>query len=264
MTAHLRALGFLAFQVVTVVPMSFLCLMMAVVPRETRYRITVAWPRMQIHAARWLLGIRWQVVGTEHLPDGPAILLSKHQSTWETLFYPAFMPRELCFVFKRELLFLPFFGWGIALLDMIHINRKRGSDAFEEVVSQGTTKLAQGRWIIMFPEGTRTRAGSQGRYKSGGARLASRTGAPVIPIAVNSGEFWPRKAFLKSPGLITVSIGPPIASDGLSADELNRRVEQWIEGEMRRISPHLYLASPHTGSDGDAGARPEPASGAPQ
>lgn len=240
MILTLRAIAFLVFQVVTVVPMSFVCLLMAVVPRATRYRITVAWPRAQIYAARWLLGIQWQLKGLENLPAGPAILLSKHQSTWETLFYPAMMPRELCFVFKRELLFLPFFGWGIALLDMIHINRQRGSDAFEQVVRQGIAKLAQGRWIIMFPEGTRTPAGSQGRYKSGGARLAIRTGAPVVPIAVNSGEFWPRKAFIKQPGLITVSIGPPIDSAGLTVEALNQQVEAWIEAEMRRLSPHLY------------------------
>ena len=166
-----RAVTFLIFQAVTVVPMAFLCLLMAPLPRPLRYRITVAWPRWQVIAARAILGIRWEIQGMSNLPDGPAILLSKHQSAWETLFYPSYMPRELCFVFKRELLWLPFFGWGIALLDMIHINRGRGADAFEHVATQGATKLAQGRWIIMFPEGTRTPVGSQGRYKSGGARL---------------------------------------------------------------------------------------------
>jgi 1-acyl-sn-glycerol-3-phosphate acyltransferase len=220
--------------------MAFLCLAVAPLPRPVRYRITIAWPRWQVVAARLILGVRWQVEGQQHLPDGPAILLSKHQSAWETLFYPSYMPRELCFVFKRELLWLPFFGWGIALLDMIHINRRKGSDAFEHVVRQGTDKLAQGRWIIMFPEGTRTIVGGQGRYKSGGARLAIRTGAPVVPIAVNSGECWPRKAFIKRPGTITVSIGPPIASEGLSAEALNQAVERWIETEMRRISPERY------------------------
>ena len=226
-----RAVTFLIFQAVTVVPMAFLCLLMAPLPRPLRYRITVAWPRWQVIAARAILGIRWEIQGISNLPDGPAILLSKHQSAWETLFYPSYMPRELCFVFKRELLWLPFFGWGIALLDMIHINRGRGADAFEHVATQGATKLAQGRWIIMFP----------GRYKSGGVRLAVRTGAPVVPIAVNSGECWPRKAFIKRPGTITVSIGPPIAPDGLSPDALNRAVEQWIESEMRRLSPERYL-----------------------
>ncbi len=236
----IRAVAFLAFQVVTVVPMAFLCLAIAPLPRPVRYRITIAWPRWQVVAARLILGIRWQVEGQQHLPDGPAVLLSKHQSAWETLFYPSYMPRELCFVFKRELLWLPFFGWGIALLDMIHINRRKGSDAFEHVVRQGTDKLAQGRWIIMFPEGTRTAVGGQGRYKSGGARLSIRTGAPVVPIAVNSGECWPRKAFIKRPGTITVSIGPPISPEGLSAEALNQAVERWIETEMRRISPQSY------------------------
>lgn len=123
------------------------------------------------------------------------------------------MPRELCYVFKRKLLFIPFFGWGIALLDMIHIDRRRGGDAFESVVRQGIRKLADGRWIVSVPEGTRT-MGSKGRYKSGGARPAIRTDAPVVPIAVNSGERWPRNAFVKSPGLVTVSMSRPIPSAG--------------------------------------------------
>ena len=238
--AAVRAVLFLLFELITVVPVAFGCLLCAPLPLHTRYRFTMIWPRLVIWGARHILGIRWQVLGYEHLPDGPAILLSKHQSSWETLFYPCLMPRELCYVFKRELLFIPFFGWGIALLDMIHIDRRRGSDAFENVVRQGLRKLADGRWIIMFPEGTRTMVGGKGRYKSGGARLAIRTGVPVVPIAVNSGERWPRNAFVKSPGLVTVSIGAPIPSEGKTPDQLNAEVEQWIETEMRRISPHVY------------------------
>ncbi len=237
-----RSALYLAFQVLTVIPYALLCLLCAPLPLHWRYRITVGWPALCVWGARVILGIRWQVRGAENLPDGPAILLSKHQSTWETLFYPSFMPRELCFVFKRELLYLPFFGWGIALLDMIHIDRRRGTDAFEQVVRQGADKLAQGRWIIMFPEGTRTPVGGQGRYKSGGSRLAVRTGTPVVPIAVDSGRCWPRKAFLKKPGLITVSIGPPIDPEGLEPDPLMRRVESWIEQEMRNLHPEAYTA----------------------
>jgi 1-acyl-sn-glycerol-3-phosphate acyltransferase len=236
----LRAVLFLVFQLVTVVPMAFGCLLCAPLPLHLRYRFTVWWPRMVIWAARVLLGIRYRVIGEENLPDAPAIILSKHQSTWETLFLVSRMPRELCFVFKRELLFLPFFGWGIWLLDMIHINRSKGTDAFEQVVQQGSRKLAEGRWLIMFPEGTRTRVGSKGRYKTGGSRFACRTGALVVPIAVNSGECWPRKAFLKTPGLITVSIGPSISPEGKTQDQLGAEVETWIEAEMRRISPHAY------------------------
>lgn len=235
-----RSALFVLFQLVTVVPYALLCLLWSPLPRPWRYRLTVGWPRLVIWGARRLVGIRHRVIGAGNLPDGPAILLSKHQSTWETLFFPTWMPRELCYVFKRELLYLPFFGWGIGLLDMIHIDRSRGNDAFEQVANQGARKLAEDRWIIIFPEGTRTRAGSQGKYKTGGARLAVRTGAPVVPIAVNSGEFWPRRTFVLRPGTITVSIGPQIASAGKTAEQLNEQVEAWIESEMRRLSPHLY------------------------
>lgn len=252
----LRASVFLVFQAITVVPVAIGCLLCAPLPLSLRYRFTIQWPRMVIWGARVILGIRHQVHGAHNLPDAPAIILSKHQSTWETLFYPTFMPRELCYVFKRELLYIPFFGWGIWLLEMIHIDRGRGADAFEQVVQQGRARLAEGRWLIMFPEGTRTGVGARGRYKSGGPRFAVRTGALVIPIAVNSGECWPRKAFLKHPGLITVSIGPPISPEGKTPEQVGREVERWIEGEMRRLSPHVYAheqprpAATNTGSDG--------------
>jgi 1-acyl-sn-glycerol-3-phosphate acyltransferase len=168
------------------------------------------------------------------------------------------MPRELCFVFKRELLYLPFFGWGIGLLSMIHIDRRRGRDAFESVVTQGVRKLAEGRWIIMFPEGTRTPVGSQGKYKSGGGRLAVRTGAPAVPIAVNSGECWPKRRFVIRPGLITVSIGKPIAVHGRDPEVVNAEVERWIEAEMRVISPHVYSG---TAAGAPALASPGPGAG---
>lgn len=253
----LRSALFLVFQIVTVVPYALCCLLLAPAPRRIRYRFTVGWPRLVVWGAKVFTGIRWQVKGAHNLPEGPAIVLAKHQSTWETLFLAAWMPREMCFVFKRELLRLPFFGWGIGLLDMIHIDRKRRMDAFEQVVEQGARKLDEGRWIILFPEGTRTPAGSQGRYRSGGARLAVRTGAPVIPIAVNSGEFWPRRAIVLRPGTITVSIGPPIPVTGRAADEVNAEVETWIEGEMRKLSPHLYPAAfvPVASASGRASAR---------
>lgn len=236
----LRSVLFVLFQVLTLVPYALLCLVWSPLPLRWRYRLTVGWPRLIIWGARTLVGIDYRVIGAHNLPDQPVVLLSKHQSTWETLFYPAYLPRELCYVFKRELLWVPFFGWGIGLLGMIHIDRRRGNDASEQVARQGARKLAEGRSIIIFPEGTRTRAGSKGRYKSGGARLAVRTGAVVIPIAVNSGEAWPRRKLVLRPGLITVSIGPAIGSAGKSAEQLIDEVEEWIESEMRRLSPHLY------------------------
>jgi 1-acyl-sn-glycerol-3-phosphate acyltransferase len=231
----LRSVLFLLFQAVTVVPYGILCLLMAPLPLHVRYRVTTGWPRIVLWAARVICGIRWQVKGWENLPNGPAVLLSKHQSTWETFFYISYMPKELCFVFKRELLWVPFFGWGIGLLKMIHIDRSQGRDAFESVVQQGQRKLDEGRWIIMFPEGTRIPRG-----RRGGSRLAIRTAAPVIPMAVNSAACWPKRPWIKRPGLITVSIGPPIASDGLSPEQLSTAVEHWIEAEMRRIDPDAY------------------------
>ena len=145
-------------------------------------------------------------------------------------------------MFKRELLYLPFFGWAMARLDMIHIDRSKRSEAWAKVADQGRRLLSSGHWVIMFPEGTRTPRGSQGAYKSGGTRLAVTTGAPVLPIAVTSGRCWPRKSFILRPGVIDVSIGTPIPSMGREPDELMREVETWIEAEMRRLDPHAYGA----------------------
>ncbi|MYZ45394.1 lysophospholipid acyltransferase family protein [Schauerella aestuarii] len=241
--ARLRSLLYALFLTVTVIPYAFACLLWSFLPLHQRYRLTVGWPRLAVWGARVICGIRWQVKGWENLPDGPAVLLSKHQSAWETLFFPAYMPRDLCFVYKRELHKVPFFGWGLALLRMIPIDRARGRDAFDQVVAQGKLRLAEGRWPILFPEGTRVAPGQTARFKMGGALLASRTGAVVIPVAVNSGECWRRNAFVKRPGMITVSIGPVIPSAGLTPEQLNEKVQTWIEDEMRRLNPERYVSN---------------------
>lgn len=238
--AWIRALIYQILLVVTVIPYAIACLIWMPLPLSLRYRLTVGWPRLAIWGAKVILGLRWQVKGWENLPDGPAIVLSKHQSAWETMFFAAYLPRNVCFVYKRELHRIPFFGWGLALLRMIPIDRSRGRDAFEQVIRVGRERLAEGRWPLLFPEGTRMAPGKTGRYKMGGALLAQATRAPVIPIAHNAGELWPRKAFIKKPGLITVSIGPLIATDGLTATEINAKVQEWIEGEMRRLNPERY------------------------
>ncbi|AXF13338.1 lysophospholipid acyltransferase family protein [Paraburkholderia caledonica] len=210
---------------------------------DSRYWMAAGWCRATLNAVRWLNGIRYTIEGMENLPNGPAVLLSKHQSAWETLAFPALMPRPLCYVFKRELLYVPFFGWALGLLKMVHIDRKEGKYAFESVIRQGKARMAEGAWVIMFPEGTRTPTGKQGKYKTGGARFAIATGAPVVPIAHNAGRVWPRNSFLKYAGIVTVSIGKPIETTGLTPDEVNTRVEQWIEAEMRRIDPTAYRAA---------------------
>ena len=153
------------------------------------------------------------------------------------------MPHALAYVFKKELLSIPFFGWSIGSLDMIHIDRKHGSRAFHKVVEQGKRLLAQGIWVIMFPEGTRVARGEAGEYKTGATRLAIMTGVPVVPIAVTSAKCWPRKSFVKTPGVVDVSIGPMIPSAGRKHEELMEEVQAWIEGEMRRLDPAAYPAA---------------------
>lgn len=242
--AFLRSVLHMTWMALTVVPYALAIVVGALWrDRTSLYWIAVAWLDQVIRGARVLLGIEVRVTGMEHLPIGktmPAILLVKHQSALETFLLPTLMPHPLAYVFKRELLKVPFFGWAIGRLDMIHIDRSQRAQAFNKVVEQGKRLLAQGIWIIMFPEGTRIPRGQQGTYKSGGARLAIETGAPVIPIAVTSAKVWPRKAFVKRPGVVDVSIGPPIASAGREADELMREVEHWIEAEMRRLDPQAY------------------------
>ena len=153
---------------------------------------------------------------------------------------PTLMPHPLAYVFKKELLRVPFFGWAMGRMDMIHIDRSKRNEAFSKVVQQGRRLMGQGVWVIMFPEGTRIARGQQGVYKSGGTRLAIETGAPVIPVAVTSAKCWPRMAFIKRPGVVDISIGKPISSVGRKPDELMREVQAWIEAEMRRLDPEAY------------------------
>ena len=229
----------------TVVPYALFILLLAAVGvrGERLYAVAAAWLRLSVNSARFLIGIRYQIQGQENLPQGktsPAVLLVKHQSTYETFLMPAIMPHPLAYVFKRELLSIPFFGWAIGRLDMIHIDRSQRTQAFAKVVTQGKALLDQGVWVIMFPEGTRIPRGEVGAYKTGGTRLAIETGAPVIPIAVTSARCWPRRAFVKHPGVVDVSIGPAIPSQGREPDELMQQVQAWIESEMRRLDPQAY------------------------
>jgi 1-acyl-sn-glycerol-3-phosphate acyltransferase len=243
--AVLRSALFVLWMAITVVPWAVLCLLASIAIRGTPlYWFTMRWLRMAIWGAKVICGVHYRIVGLDKLAhagrSGPIVLLPKHQSTWETFAFPTVMPHPLCYVFKRELLFIPFFGWAMARLDMIHIDRSRRSDAWNRVAEQGRAHMAQGNWVIMFPEGTRIPRGMQGTYKSGGTRLAVATGAAVLPIAVNSARCWPRKSFVLRPGMIDISVGPTIPSTGRQPDELMREVEDWIETEMRRIDPEAY------------------------
>ncbi|QNP49978.1 lysophospholipid acyltransferase family protein [Diaphorobacter aerolatus] len=244
--AFIRSVLHLLWMSVTVIPYTLAVLIarFSGAKQQTVYAIARAWLALSVNSARPLLGISNRVTGMENLPVDPkqgVVLLCKHQSTYETFLMPAIMPRQLAYVFKKELLKIPFFGWSIGSLDMVHIDRSQGSRAFAKLLQQGRKLLAQGTWVIMFPEGTRIARGEVGQYKSGGARLALSAGVPVVPIAVTSARVWPRKPFTKRPGVVDVSIGPQISSEGLTQDELMQKAQDWIEAEMRRLDPRPIL-----------------------
>jgi 1-acyl-sn-glycerol-3-phosphate acyltransferase len=242
----LRSTLFVLWMALTVVPWALAVLAMSLfVSSTTLYWACVGWLRVAMWGCRTFCGVVPRVRGMEHVPDaadarGAVLLAPKHQSTWETFALPTLMPHPLAYVFKRELLYIPFFGWAMGRLDMIHIDRSKRAEAWGKVAEQGRRLFAEGVWVIMFPEGTRTPRGSQGPYKNGAARLAVTTGVPVVPIAVASARCWPRRSFLVRPGIVDVSIGPPISSAGREPDALMREVEAWIEAEMRRIDPDAY------------------------
>jgi 1-acyl-sn-glycerol-3-phosphate acyltransferase len=243
MLALMRSILHMTWMVVTVVPWTLAVLLVSLFSRRAAWWTAVNWFRVVMWGTRVILGVRFQVLGYEHLPIGKssaAVLLSNHQSALETLLLPTLMPHPLAFVFKRELLKVPFFGWSMARLDMIHIDRESRSEAMKHVIEQGCRLLSKGTWVIMFPEGTRMPRGQKGSYQTAGTRLAVQSGAPVIPIAVATARCWPRRGFIKHPGVVTVSIGPGLASAGRDPKGLMREAETWIEDEMRRIDPEAY------------------------
>lgn len=203
-------------------------------PPLTRYRLISGWALFMLWWLRITCGIHHRIIGAENIPDSPHIILSKHQSAWETLAFQKIFPPQV-WVMKRELLWIPFFGWGLAMTSPIAINRSAGREALKQMVEQGKDRLRKGFWVVIFPEGTRTAPGAKGKYHIGGAWLATHTETTVLPVAHNAGEFWPKNSFLKNPGTITVSIGKPIPSHGLKPDALNQLVESWIEGEMPKL-----------------------------
>jgi 1-acyl-sn-glycerol-3-phosphate acyltransferase len=232
----LRSLAFALAQILITPPYSIVALATFPLPRLMRYRVISGWSHVMIWLAKNVLGINYRVVGRENLPKVPAVILSKHQSAWETLAFQVIFPPQ-ALVLKRELLWIPFFGWGLALTSPIAIDRSSGVHAFKRMAELGRARLAQGFWIAIFPEGTRVPPGSRGKYHRGGAWLAVHCNASVVPIAHNAGLVWGRNAFLKHPGTVTVEIGAPIDSRTHTPESLNAAVERWIEGRMPALCP---------------------------
>lgn len=214
---------------------ALLAILLFPLPFPARFRVISKWAKINIWWLRITCGIRIRVQGREHIPAQPCIVLCKHQSAWETLFLQELFSPQV-WVLKRSLLWVPFFGWGLAMMHPIAIDRGAGRKAVNQVVEQGQRRLADGAWVVIFPEGTRIAPGRKGRYRLGGAILAASAGVPVLPIAHNAGELWPRNSFLKWPGTIDLVIGPPIPSEQRTAEAIMADTEAWIEGVMQRIS----------------------------
>jgi len=234
----LRSALFAVLQTLLTVVFSLIALLTFPFSARIRYRIITLWNRIVVWLAEVVCGIRYRVIGLENLPATPAVVMAKHQSAWETIALPVLLPPPMALVIKRELLWVPFFGWGMAMLSPIAINRAEGRAALKQIVEQGRARLAEGFGVLIFPEGTRMAPGEIGRYGIGGAWLASHVNAPVVPVAHNAGELWPKNSFLKHPGLITLSIGPVIDATGMKPDVLNEQVKAWIETEMKRLQRH--------------------------
>jgi 1-acyl-sn-glycerol-3-phosphate acyltransferase len=232
----LRSLVFVIAQIIFTPPYAIVALATFPLPRLARYRVISGWARAMIWLAKKVLGIQYRVIGAENLPRTPAVILSKHQSAWETLAFQVIFPPQV-WVLKRELLLIPFFGWGLALTSPIAIDRSSGARALRRMAELGRERLAQGFWITIFPEGTRVQPGKKGRYHPGGAWLAVNCGASVVPVAHNAGLLWGRGAFLKRPGMVTVEIGAPIDSRAHTPESLNATVEEWIEERMAKLCP---------------------------
>jgi 1-acyl-sn-glycerol-3-phosphate acyltransferase len=215
-------------------PYALVALATLPLPRMARYRIISGWSRCVIFLSQVILRIDWRVEGAEHLPQRPAVILAKHQSAWETMAFQLIFPPQV-HVLKRELLWIPFFGWGLALMSPIAIDRKRGLAALRAMANKGAQRLAQGFWVVVFPEGTRVAPGERRAYQPGGAWLAAAAGAPVVPVAHNAGLLWPRYAFLKRAGTVTVRIGPAIDPAGRDPATINRLAEAWIEEQQKAL-----------------------------
>ena len=203
-------------------------------PYRFRWRVVTQWSRFNLYWLSLTCGVHSEVDGLDNVPAEPTVILAKHESAWETLAMQRWFAPQV-WVLKRELLRIPFFGWGLATMRPIAIDRSAGKSAFEQMLEQGRERLASGCWVVVFPEGTRVPPGARRKFKRGGALLAVRTGRPAIPVAHNAGDCWPRNSFFKYPGTIRVVIGEPIETAGRTAVEVNRAAEQWIGDTVERI-----------------------------
>ena len=231
----LRSLLFFIGQVITAPIFTLVALLAMPLNPILRNDLISGWARSMLWWLKVTCNIRHEITGLENITDSPTIILSKHQSAWETLAFQAIFPTQV-YVLKRELLWIPIFGWGLAMSSPIAIDRSSGREALKKLVANGQARLNSGLWVVIFPEGTRITPGERSKYHIGGAWLATHTKTQVLPVAHNAGEYWAKNTFIKKPGVIKMHIGKPIQTAGLKADALNHQVEGWIEAEMLTLN----------------------------
>lgn len=230
----LRSLAFQAYFFVSVIVFAMIVFVCWIFPYPMRYEIARVWGKGMLWAGRFFCRMDYSIEGLENLPDGPSVVLSKHSTVFEAYAQLVFLPRQT-WVAKRELSWIPIFGWGLATLKPIAINRRAGGTAVSQVIRQGKERLSEGIWVTIFPEGTRMPPGETRRYGISGAALAHEVGCPIVPIAHNAGELWPRRSVIKRPGLVRMVIGPPILPGERTPKQTNALVQEWIEGKMAEI-----------------------------
>jgi 1-acyl-sn-glycerol-3-phosphate acyltransferase len=231
----IRSLVFQVYFFVSVLLFALAIFVSWTLPFEVRFGLARAWGASMLRAGRIICGLEYVVEGRENIPDEPCVIMIKHSTVFEAYAQLTVFPPQT-WVVKRELMWIPIFGWGLAALKPIAINRRAGHTAVSQVIEQGIAKLERGIWVTIFPEGTRVLPGMVRRYGVSGAALAREAGCRVVPVAHNAGDFWPRRSLIKRPGVVRFCIGPPIETGGRTPKDINEDVREWIESKMAEIS----------------------------
>jgi 1-acyl-sn-glycerol-3-phosphate acyltransferase len=227
---------------IVTIPYMLLVNLLIVLPYRTRYKLMRSWNYIILWWLKVTCGISFKVDGLENVPDYPVVVMAKHQSTFETVALTVMLP-PMSWVIKRELLFIPVFGWALYIMNPIAIDRKAGRKAVSQIIEQGRKRFEEGTSVLVFPEGTRVKPGQTERYKKGGFILAQKTQTSILPIAHNAGDFWPKHSMIKWPGEITFSIGPVIEAKDKTSNELLLEAQTWIDGEANKL--HIEKRFPY-------------------
>ena len=230
-----RSLCFELLRLSLTIIFSFVAMLTFPLSPIKRYRVITLWSHCITFLTKYICGINYNVQGLHNIPNEPCVILSKHQSAWETFAFQTIFPPQV-WVLKKSLLLVPFFGWGLAMMNPIAIDRSSGSKALKQMLTQGKNRIENGWYIVVFPEGTRTSIHKKVDYQVGGAWLSAKLHSVILPVAHNAGEYWPKNALLKKPGTINVVIGKPIQTADKSPADLIKQVETWIETNMPRTS----------------------------